>query len=429
MPDSPNSQSLYRRAEAVLPGGVNSPVRAMRSIARDPLFIDRASGTKIVDVDGNEYVDFVCSWGPLILGHAEPSVIAAVEAATRKGTTYGAPTAAEVELAELIVDRVPGLEMIRMTSSGTEAAMSAVRLARAATGRDKLLKFAGTYHGHSDALLVDAGSGLATLAVPGSPGVTTGASADTIVIPWNDSAALEAACAAHEFAAILAEPLPANMGLIPAADGFLEKLRAAADANGALLVFDEVISGFRVAAGGMQELSGVTADLVVMGKIVGGGLPAAAYGGRRETMELIAPVGNVYQAGTLSGNPLAMAAGIATLAKLDAEAYAQLARTTDQLVAGLREAAYEAGVKVSIVSECGLLTVFFSPTAPSDYDQARACDLQAHAAWCRALLDRGVYAPPSQFEAWFPSLAHDYAAIEATVIAARDAFKEVALRA
>lgn len=429
MPDSPNSQSLYRRAEAVLPGGVNSPVRAMRSIARDPLFIDRASGTKIVDVDGNEYVDFVCSWGPLILGHAEPSVIAAVEAATRKGTTYGAPTAAEVELAELIVDRVPGLEMIRMTSSGTEAAMSAVRLARAATGRDKLLKFAGTYHGHSDALLVDAGSGLATLAVPGSPGVTTGASADTIVIPWNDSTALEAACAAHEFAAILAEPLPANMGLIPAADGFLEKLRAAADANGALLVFDEVISGFRVAAGGMQELSGVTADLVVMGKIVGGGLPAAAYGGRRETMELIAPVGNVYQAGTLSGNPLAMAAGIATLAKLDAEAYAQLARTTDQLVAGLREAADEAGVEVSIVSECGLLTIFFSPTAPSDYDQARACDLQAHAAWCRALLDRGIYAPPSQFEAWFPSLAHDYAAIEATVIAARDAFKEVALRA
>lgn len=429
MPDSPHSQSLYRRAEAVLPGGVNSPVRAMRSIARDPLFIEHASGTKIVDVDGNEYIDYVCSWGPLILGHAEPSVIAAVEAAARRGTTYGAPTAAEVELAELVVDRVPGLEMIRMTSSGTEAAMSAVRLARAATGRDKLLKFAGTYHGHSDALLVDAGSGLATLAVPGSPGVTTGASADTIVIPWNDSAALEAACAAHEFAAILAEPLPANMGLIPAADGFLEKLRAAADANGALLVFDEVISGFRVAAGGMQELSGVTADLVVMGKIVGGGLPAAAYGGRRETMELIAPVGDVYQAGTLSGNPLAMAAGIATLAKLDAESYAQLARTTDQLVAGLREAADEAGVEVSIVSECGLLTVFFSPTAPTDYDQARACDLDAHAAWCRALLDGGVYSPPSQFEAWFPSLAHDYAAIEATVVAAQGAFKEVALRA
>lgn len=431
MPELPNSrsQSLYRRAEAVLPGGVNSPVRAMRSIARDPLFIERASGTTIVDVDGNEYVDYVCSWGPLILGHADPEVIASVDAATRKGTTYGAPTAAEVELAETIVARVPGLEMVRMTSSGTEAAMSAVRLARAATGRDKLLKFAGAYHGHSDALLVDAGSGLATLAVPGSPGVTAGASADTIVIPWNDAAALEAACAAHEFAAILAEPLPANMGLIPAADGFLERLRAAADDNGALLVFDEVISGFRVAAGGMQELSGVTADIVVMGKIVGGGLPAAAYGGRRETMELIAPVGNVYQAGTLSGNPLAMAAGIATLKQLDAEAYARLARTTDQLVAGLGEAATEAGVEVSIVSECGLLTVFFSSAAPTDYEQARACDLAAHASWCRALLDRGVYAPPSQFEAWFPSLAHDYSAIEKTVIAARDAFKEVALRA
>lgn len=431
MPELPHSRSsaLYRRAEAVLPGGVNSPVRAMRSIARDPLFIDHASAATIVDVDGNEYIDYVCSWGPLILGHAEPSVIAAVEAATQKGTTYGAPTAAEVELAELIVERVPGLEMVRMTSSGTEAAMSAVRLARAATGRDKLLKFAGAYHGHSDALLVDAGSGLATLAVPGSPGVTASASADTIVIPWNDARALAAACDAHEFAAILAEPLPANMGLIPAKDGFLQQLREAADDNGALLVFDEVISGFRVAAGGMQEVSGVTADLIVMGKIVGGGLPAAAYGGRREVMELIAPVGDVYQAGTLSGNPLAMAAGIATLNKLDAEAYAQLARTTDQLAAGLREAATEAGVPVSIVSACGLLTVFFRAAAPVDYDEARSCDLEAHAAWCRALLDRGIYAPPSQFEAWFPSLQHDYTAIEATVVAAQGAFKEVALRA
>lgn len=431
MPELPNSRSrsLYRRAEAVLPGGVNSPVRAMRSIARDPLFIERANGATIFDVDGNEYLDFVCSWGPLILGHAEPSVIAAVEAAAKKGTTYGAPTEAEVDLAELIVNRVPGLEMLRMTSSGTEAAMSAVRLARAATGRDKLLKFAGAYHGHSDALLVDAGSGLATLAVPGSPGVTRGASSDTIVIPWNDPDALEAACSAHEFAAILAEPLPANMGLIPAQVDFLGKLRAVADANGALLVFDEVISGFRVAAGGMQELSGVTADLVVMGKIVGGGLPAAAYGGRREHMELIAPVGDVYQAGTLSGNPLAMAAGIATLNKLDPEAYAQLARTTDQLAVGLTEAAAEAGVEVTVVSECGLLTVFFRDEAPTDYDAARNCDLEAHAAWCRALLDRGIYAPPSQFEAWFPSLAHDYAAIETTVLAARDAFKEVALRA
>ncbi len=423
-----NSRALFSRARRVMPGGVNSPVRAMRSIDREPLFIERASGSTIVDVDGAEFVDYVCSWGPLILGHAQSDVIDAVTRAAAAGSTYGAPTAIEVELAEAIVERVPGLEMIRMTSSGTEAAMSAVRLARAATGRDKILKFAGAYHGHSDSLLVDAGSGLATLAVPGSPGVTRGASEDTIVIAWNDGQALAAACRQHEFAAIIAEPLPANMGLVPPEREFLKQLRQQADDNGALLIFDEVISGFRVAPGGMQELSGVEADLVVLGKIVGGGLPAAAYGGRRSLLELIAPEGDVYQAGTLSGNPLAMAAGLATISQLDADAYAQLASTTQRLDDGLRAAASATDTALSVVSECGLLTVFFADRPPSNYEQAKACDLDAHAAWCRGLLDRGIYAPPSQFEAWFPSLAHDEPTIDATIAAAADAFTEIATR-
>lgn len=428
MPDRSRSEELFSRAVRVMPGGVNSPVRAMRSIGRDPLFIDHASGSRIHDVDGNEFIDFVCSWGPLILGHAHPDVIDAVEQAARAGTTFGAPTEAEVVLAEAIVNRVPGLEMVRMTSSGTEAAMSAIRLARAATGREKILKFAGAYHGHSDALLVDAGSGVATLAVPGSPGVTTGASSDTVVIAWNDVAALTEAVEAHEFAAVIAEPLPANMGLVPPKAGYLEALRSAANLNGALLIFDEVISGFRVASGGMQERSGIAADLVVMGKIVGGGLPAAAYGGRRELMERIAPAGPVYQAGTLSGNPLAMAAGAATLERLDAAAYTALSAKTERLASGLEAAAAASGVEISVVHETGLLTVFFAGSAPVDFESARSCDFEAHAAWCRALLEQGVYAPPSQFEAWFPSLAHDDATIDLTLDRAAEAFKEVARR-
>lgn len=410
----------------MLPGGVNSPVRAMRSIGRDPIFIASAKGPQITDVDGTSYIDYVCSWGPMILGHADRDVLGAIEDAAELGTSYGAPTEVEVQLAEEIAARVPSCEMVRMTSSGTEAGMSVVRLARAATGREKILKFAGAYHGHSDALLVDAGSGLATLAVPGSPGVTAGASADTIVVPWNDTAAVEQACAEHALAAIIAEPCPANMGLIPPDEGFLAFLRKQADAAGALLILDEVISGFRVARGGFQELAGVTPDLTMFGKIVGGGLPAAAYAGRRELMEQVSPAGDVYQAGTLSGNPLAMAAGLATLAKLDDSAYKVLELRTHDLAGGLARAAEETGAEVSVVSECGLLTVFFAAAPPRNYEEAKACDLEKHAAWCRALLARGVYPPPSQFEAWFPSLVHDDRTIEGTIEAARAAFEEIA---
>lgn len=419
------SSALYQRARELLPGGVNSPVRAMRSIGRDPIFIASAGGCEITDADGNTYIDYVSSWGPMILGHADPDVIAAVQAAAARGTSYGAPTEAEVELAAAICERVPSAEMVRMTSSGTEAAMSVVRLARAATGRDKILKFAGAYHGFSDALLVDAGSGVATLAVPGTPGITDGAAADTIVVEWNDRDALCEACEKHQFAALFAEPAAANMGLVRAAPGFLELMRELADAQQALLVFDEVITGFRVARGGWQEESGVTPDLTVMGKIVGGGLPAAAYAGSAELMNRIAPAGDVYQAGTLSGNPLAMAAGLATLAKLDASAYERLATTTSTLAQGLRDAADRAAATVTVVEVCGLLTVFFAERAPANYTEARRCDMNAHAAFCRSLLEHGVYAPPSQYEAWFPSLAHDDAAIERTLTAAAAAFAAV----
>ncbi|MFL5845166.1 MAG: glutamate-1-semialdehyde 2,1-aminomutase [Solirubrobacteraceae bacterium] len=418
------SAELYARALQYLPGGVNSPVRAMRSIGRDPIFAERAQGAELFDVDGNRYVDWMCSWGPLILGHANPKVLEAVTAAAANGTTFGAATAGEVDLAEEVSRRMPAVEMLRMTSSGTEASMSAIRLARAATGREKLLKFAGAYHGHVDGLLADAGSGLATQGIPASPGVTAAATAATVIVGWNDPDAVSAACAEHDFAAILAEPYPANMGLVPPDAGFLEHLRDEATANGALLVFDEVISGFRVAPGGAQELTGVTPDLVVMGKIIGGGLPAAAYGGPRALMENIAPAGDVYQAGTLSGNPLAVAAGLATLAQLDTEAYLHLSATTEQLAAGLREAAGSRPVQV--VTAPGLVTVFFSEQPVRNYEDAKRCDLDAFGAWCRGLLARGVYPPPAQFEAWFPSLAHTSEQVDFTIEMAAASFAEIA---
>jgi glutamate-1-semialdehyde 2,1-aminomutase len=429
------SEELYRRALELLPGGVNSPVRAMRAIGRDPIFVERGAGAELFDVDGNRYVDYVCSWGPLIHGHAHADVLAATIAAAQRGASFGAPTAGEVELAAEISRRVESVDMLRMTSSGTEATMTALRLARAATSRERIVKFAGAYHGHVDGLLAQAGSGLATQALPSSPGVPRSAAGATTIVPWNDPDALLAAtgtdtssdsggsAAGEPPAAILVEPLPANMGLVPPCDGFLELLRARADATGALLIFDEVISGFRVAAGGMQELAGVQPDLTIMGKIIGGGLPAGALGGRAELMRMLAPSGEVYQAGTLSGNPLAVASGLATLALLDDAAYLRLAGITEQLADGLREAA--GGYPVQVVSVPGLLTVFFSRDPVEDLADAQACDLDAYASWCRELLPRGVYAPASQFEAWFPSLAHTPEHIEMTIAAAAAAFAEL----
>jgi glutamate-1-semialdehyde 2,1-aminomutase len=410
----------------LMPGGVNSPVRALRSIGRDPIFIAGGAGAEITDVDGNSYVDWMCSWGPLIAGHAHPDVIAAVTAAAQGGTSFGATTEAEVRIAEEIVARVPGAEMVRMVNSGTEASMSAIRLARAVTGREKLLKFAGAYHGHVDGLLADAGSGLATQGIPASPGVPAAQAAATVVVPWNDREAVSRALGEHEFAAVLAEPYPANMGLVLPDDGFLPFLLEGAHANGALLVFDEVISGFRVARGGAQEREGVTPDLTILGKVIGGGVPAAAYAGRADLLGQVAPAGPVYQAGTLSGNPLATAAGLATLELLDEAAYARLDEVTAQMADGLREAAEAAGVPVHVSSTTGLFTVFFHDGPVRSYEDAKACDTDRHAAFCRAMLDAGVYLPPSQFEAWFPSLAHTGEHVQRTLEAARGALAQVA---
>jgi glutamate-1-semialdehyde 2,1-aminomutase len=409
------SDELFARAVEVLPGGVNSPVRAMRSIGRDPVFVARGAGSRVWDVDGNEYIDWVSSWGPLILGHAHPHVVKAVCQAAARGTTFGAPTEDEVTLAAEITARIPSVEMVRMVSSGTEATMSALRLARAVTGREIVLKFAGAYHGHVDGLLAAAGSGLATQGIPASPGVPEAAAAATVIVPWNDFQAVRDVTERFELAAILAEPVPANMGVVPPERGFLALLRERASASGALLIFDEVITGFRVGRGGAQELFDVMPDLTIMGKVVGGGLPAAAYGGPRGLMGRIAPAGDVYQAGTLSGNPVAVAAALATLELLDGSAYVRLEQVTEALAAGLRD------IGIHVQSVPGLLTPFFSDGAVRNYAAAAACDLEAYGAWCRGLLERGIYPPASQFEAWFPSLAHSDEDVERTVAAAAEA--------
>ena len=414
-----SSERLYLEALGVLPGGVNSPVRSMAAIGREPIFIASGEGPHLVDVDGNRYVDWVCSWGPLIAGHAHPQVVEAVQAAAARGTSYGAPTEAEVRLGEEIVARVPSAEMVRLVNSGTEATMSALRLARAATGRDAVLKFAGAYHGHVDGLLAQAGSGLATQGIPASPGVTRAQAQETVIVPWNDREAVAHALEARPPAAIVCEPWAANMGLVPADPGFLAFLREQADAVDALLVFDEVITGFRVARGGVQEVEGVVPDLTILGKVVGGGLPLAAYAGPRALMSLIAPAGDVYQAGTLSGNPLATAAGLATLALLDPGAYERLAATTRRLAEGLEAAGEDSHHPLQVPWRPGLLTVFFTSAPVRDLAGAQSCEIEAYAAFCRGMLDRGVYPPASQFEAWFPSLAHGDEHVDATIEAAR----------
>ncbi len=432
------SAAAYSRAVGLLPGGVNSPVRAMGQIGRDPIFIERGERAELIDIDGNRYVDWVCSWGALILGHAEPSVVEAVREAAGRGTSFGAATEAEVELAEEVCARVPSVEMLRMTSSGTEAAMSAVRLARAATGRESIIKFAGAYHGHSDGLLAEAGSGVAEQgaprpAVPATPGVTAAQAAATLVVPWNDREAVSAALAGGGVAAILAEPVPANMGVVPAEPGFLEFLRDACDEAGALLILDEVITGFRVARGGAQELYGVRADLTVFGKVIGGGLPAAAFGGPAELMRRLAPVGDVYQAGTLSGNPIAVAAGLATLRQLDSAAYERLAATTTRLSQGLERliaalpGGGTGGAALSVQSVPGLLTLFFRPGPTRNFAEAAESDGEAHAAFCRKMLEAGIYPPPSRFEAWFPSLAHQDADLERSITATSRALEGLAI--
>jgi glutamate-1-semialdehyde 2,1-aminomutase len=414
------AESLFDRAQARIPGGVNSPVRAFGAVGGEPFFVARGEGAYLVDTEGRRYIDYVQSWGASILGHAHPKVVEAVQRAAADGTSYGAPTAREVELAEAICARVPSVEKVRLVSSGTEAAMTAVRLARGATGRSKVVKFAGCYHGHLDALLVAAGSGIATFGLPGSAGVTEGTVADTVVAPYNDTAALDDVFArvGDDVAAVLVEPVAANMGLVAASDGFLAALRRRCDEHGALLVFDEVITGFRVGPGGAQQLYGVTPDLSLFGKVVGGGVPLAAVGGRADLMDELAPVGPVYQAGTLSGNPLATAAGLAALSLLDASAYDRLEATATELAGGLSNALASAGVTAQVPRARTLVGLFFGDAPVRDYDGAKAADHKAYAAFFHGLLDRGVYLAPSGYEAIFPSLAHSDADLAHTLAAA-----------
>jgi len=418
------SAALIERAEELFPGGVNSPVRAFRAVGRPPLVLERGEGPSVWDADGRRYVDYIGAWGPAILGHAHPAVLDAVAGVARSGFALGATNPLEIELGEAIRRAMPSMDRLRFTSSGTEAVMSAVRVARAATGRDLVVKFAGGYHGHSDGLLVEAGSGLATQAIAGSAGVPEAVAATAIVLPYNDPAAVSDAFAAQpgRIAAVIVEPVVANAGVIPPLAGYLEHLREVSRAGGALLVFDEVITGFRLGRGGAQALFGVKPDLTTLGKIIGGGMPIGAYGGRADLMELVAPAGPVYQAGTLSGHPLSMAAGIATLGQLDAERYAALETSAAALAAGLAMAATTAGRELAVARVGSLLTVFFRPTAPVDAAAALASDRAAYARFFGAMLDQGVLLPPSQFEAWFVSMAHGPAEIEATLDAARTAF-------
>ena len=417
------SARLFAEAQEVIPGGVNSPVRAFKAVGGTPRFIERGEGPYLYDVDGNRYIDYVLSWGPLIAGHAHPRIVAALQEVVTRGTSYGAPTALETELARRVRDAMPSVELVRFVSSGTEATMSALRLARAFTGRDVIVKAEGGYHGHADELLVRAGSGATTLGVPDSPGVPAPVAATTINVPFNDPAALEEALHTFEVAAFILEPVPANMGVVLPAPGYLERVRALTRQHGALLIFDEVITGFRVAYGGAQALYGVAPDLTCLGKIIGAGLPVGAYGGRRDVMALVAPAGPVYQAGTLSGNPLAMTAGLTMLDILaETGVYERLERLSAMLHDGLVAAARRHGVPVHGTRLGSMGTLFFAEGPVTDYASARAADPAAYARFFGAMLARGIYLAPSQFEATFVSLAHDDAAIEITLRAADAAF-------
>lgn len=419
------SSQLFDRAKARIPGGVNSPVRAFGSVGITPPFIARASGSRLWDEDGKEYIDFVGSWGPMILGHAHPAVLEAVAKAAADGLSFGAATAREVEMAELMCSLVPGMDMVRMVNSGTEAVMSAIRLARGFTGRDKIVKFDGCYHGHTDAMLVKAGSGVLTQGLPGSQGVPTGCTQDTLTAAYNDLRGVEALFAAHpgEIAGVIVEPVGANMGVVPPAEGFLPGLRRLCDENGALLVFDEVITGFRLALGGAQEYFGVRADLCTFGKIIGGGMPVGAYGGRREIMERVAPLGGVYQAGTLSGNPVAMAAGLAQLWLLrdTPDFYAKLNRTSDSFFRALEEILRASGQAFCLQHVGSLGCVFFTGETVRDYESAQTSDKARFSAYFRRMLDSGIYLAPSQFEAMFLSAAHTPEDLERTLAAAKEA--------
>lgn len=420
------SETLFQAAQLVMPGGVNSPVRACRAVGTYPRFLAEGRGSHVIDVDGNEYIDLICSWGPLILGHCHQAVEEAVLEAVRHGLSFGAPTEIEVKMAELVT-KMTGTEMVRMVNSGTEAVMSALRLARGATGRSKIIKFAGCYHGHSDSMLVKAGSGALTGGAPDSAGVPAEMAADTLTARYNDAASVRALLEANpgQVAAVIVEPVAANMGVVPPQPGFLEAVRGLCDAYGALLIFDEVITGFRLSAGGAQRHYGVHADLVTYGKIIGGGMPVGAYAGSRKLMEQVSPLGAVYQAGTLSGNPVAMAAGLAQLEILEnnPDVYTALERKGKRLQEGLQEIFRKAKVPAQVNRAGSILTVFFSKTPVTGYDQARACDLERFAKWYRGLLEHGLYAAPSQFEAMFLSTAHQEEDIDAILVAAEEVAK------
>ena len=421
------SARLFSRALQILPGGVDSPVRAFKAVGGSPLFIRSASGCRLKDVDGNTFIDYVMSWGPLIHGHAPRGLVKALAGAARDGTSFGAPSPLEIELGARVMKLMPSIERVRFVNSGTEATMSAIRVARAATGRERIVKFEGCYHGHADPFLVKAGSGALTLGTPTSPGVTRAASADTLSAVYNDVASVERLVDAHrgQIAAIIVEPIAGNMGVVPPADGFLRALRQLCSTEKSVLIFDEVISGFRAGPGGAQQATGVTPDLTCLGKIIGGGLPVGAYGGRADLMDLVSPAGPVYQAGTLSGNPLAMTAGLWCLDQLKPSTYSYLAKLGTRLGAGLAVAAREAGVALQVNVAGSVLTPFFTDRPVRDYQSATGADTDRYARFFRAMLARGIYPPPSQFEAWFLSTAHTVKDVDKTIGAARAAMKEV----